>query len=178
MDIEEEFKEENIEKNEKNKKEIQIKLNNNQIKRKNNSDFDNQDIPEKKLNPINKKVKIDNENNSSDKEELYISKNKPDLITNEIPYQGKKEPKKIKKTRKVKRIKTYKDEDGYDVTSEIMEDEEYWTDEKSEANSIGKSFKNNLNINKASAPSVVKKPTNQNKKGAVNQKSLESFFKK
>ncbi len=182
MDIEESIKEtknNKIQKVQKETKKKDIEHN----KRKNDKSFNKIAKSENSLVSENKKIKVDenysnNEINSFDKEDIEMLQSNSNNSYNEKSIIEKKEPKKIKKTRKVKITKTYVDEDGFDVTNDVLEDEEYWTDEKSEASSIGINLKNNLNLNKTSAPSIAKKQTVNTKKGNTGQKSLESFFKK
>lgn len=78
--------------------------------------------------------------------------------------EGEKKPKKIRKTRLIKKTKTFMNEEGYLVTKDIMEEEEYWSDEKPE--------KKNKIESQRDKPEPKK-----NKKIVKGQTSLTSFFK-
>lgn len=147
-------------------------------KRKNNKNFSKEE-----KNPNNKKMKPEySESITSEQIEKDIPKNenfeKNDILKNNNEFKNSEvqAPKQIKKIRKIKKTITYIDDEGFDCTKEISENEEYLTDEKSQSSLIGAKIKNGLNLNKA--PALSKNPTVTTKKNSVKQKSLEMFFKK
>ena len=86
----------------------------------------------------------------------------------DVEMKDESQPKKVRRVRYVKKTKQFLDDDGYMVTKEIMEEEEFWEDEKPK-NKIIKS--NNLIGDKKE----VKK---NNKKLAKGQTSINAFFGK
>lgn len=160
-----------------------------EAKKRKPKDFkDNEALdPNVKTNKLKPKINLTNASKNKD-EEILIEKVENSTLKNKeivneninnnqnIPDNTKEkgETKKVLKKRKVKKTHTYKDEDGYDVTSDYYEEEAYLTDEKSESSSISNNFKINLNLNKDQKKKVI----NQPKKNAQGQKSLDNFFKK
>jgi len=153
----------------------------------NNNSQNSKNVASSKHSKIKHALLSEKDNRSSDSENMSAAVATAAINNNYADNDNEKPllehpKKKIKKTRKVKIMRSYKDEDGYDVTSEALEDEEYWTDEKSEASASNR-FRNNLHqaaSNKPLAAAAAKKTVAapQGKKGSGVQKSLESFFKK